>query len=50
MRYSVGVDSIGRIAKDPSKVGRAIGYVAAAPWPPLGSPGSSQLLYELLTH
>jgi hypothetical protein len=34
MRYNVGVDSIGKIANDPPKVGRAIDYVAAALWPP----------------
>ncbi len=50
MRYNVGVGSIGKIANDPPKVGRAIDYVAAAPWPPLGSPGSGQLLCERLTH
>jgi hypothetical protein len=50
MRYSVGVDSIGKVANNPPKVGRAIDYVAAAPQPPLGSPGSGQLLYEQLTH
>jgi hypothetical protein len=50
MHYSVGVGSIGKIANDPPKVGRAIDYVAAAPWPPLRSPGSGRLLYERLTH
>ncbi len=50
MHYSVGVRSIGRIANDPPKVGRAVDYVAAAPWPPLGSPGCGWLLCERLTH
>jgi hypothetical protein len=50
VRHSVGVGSIGKIANDPPKVGRAIDYVAAAPWPPLGTPGSGRLLYERLTH
>jgi hypothetical protein len=50
MRYSVGVDSIGKIANDPPKVGRAIDYVAAAPWPPLGSPGCGWLLCKRLIH
>ncbi len=50
MCYSVGVDSIGKIANDPPKVGKAIDYVATAPRPPLRSPGSSRLLYERLTH
>jgi hypothetical protein len=27
---------MGRIANDPSNVGRVIDYVAAAPWPPSG--------------
>ncbi len=31
MSFSVGEDSIGKIANDPPKVGRAIDYVAAAP-------------------
>ncbi len=50
MRYSGGVSSIGKIANDPPKVSRAIDYVAAAPWGPLGSPGSDRLLCERLTH
>ncbi len=50
MRYSVGVGSIGKITNDPPKVGRAIDYVATAPWPPLGSPGCGRLLCERLTH
>ncbi len=50
MHYSVGVGSIGKIANDPPKVGRAMDYVATAPWPPLGLPGSGRLLFELLTH
>jgi hypothetical protein len=50
MCYSVGVSSIGKIANDPPKVDRAIEHVAVTPWPPLGSPGSGQLLFESLTH
>jgi hypothetical protein len=50
IRYSVGVGSIGKIANDPAKVSRAIDYVATAPWPPFGLPGSRRLLYERLTH
>ncbi len=38
MHYSVGVRSIGKITNDPPKVGRAIDYVAAAPWPLSGRP------------
>ncbi len=46
MRYSVGVDSVGKIANDPPKVGRAIDYVVITPRLPLRSPGSGHLLYE----
>jgi hypothetical protein len=50
MRYSVGVSSIGKIANDFPKVGRAIEYDAVASWLPLGLPGSGWLLYERLIH
>ncbi len=50
MRYTVGISFIGKITNDPPKVGRAIDYVAAAPWPPFGLPRSGRLLYEQLTH
>jgi hypothetical protein len=50
MHYSVGVGSIGKNANDPPKVGMAIDYVAATPWPLLRLPGSGGLLYKGLTH
>jgi hypothetical protein len=43
MRYSVGVGSIGKIANNPPKVGKAIDYVALALWPPIGLSGGGQL-------
>jgi hypothetical protein len=50
MLCNIGVSSIGKIANDLPKTGRAIDYKAAAPWPPLGSPERSQLLYKRLKH
>jgi hypothetical protein len=50
MPYSVGVGSIGKIANDPPKVGKAIDYGAAAPLPLSGLHGSGRLQCKWLTH
>ncbi len=50
MRYSLSVDLIGQITNNPPKVGRAIDYVAVAPWQFCGLPGCGQLLCKQLTH